>query len=105
MAEYINREAVKKKLELKIKSWSRDCNSKVPAIVNTYKEILHELKYIPTADVVEVVRCKDCKYCNKYAKWNGTDYYGCNFNVADIYEIEPTHFCSCGERKGVKKKK
>jgi hypothetical protein len=55
----------------------------------------------PTAEVVKVVRCKDCKYCNKYAKWNGTDYYGCNFNVADIYEIEPTHFCSCGERKEV----
>ncbi len=40
----------------------------------------------PTADVVEVVRCKDCKY------WNN----------GDCYRIEltrPTDFCSYGERK------
>ncbi len=52
----------------------------------------------PTADVVEVVRCKDCVYCNEYQKWNFDRYLGCNFN-SEIYNVEPTHFCSYGERR------
>lgn len=52
----------------------------------------------PTADVVEVVRCKDCKYCNEYQKYDFRKYLGCNQN-GEIYEVEPNHFCSYGERK------
>lgn len=54
------------------------------------------LQMTPTADVVEVVRCKDCKYrntpvckmwyhcviCGDYHHWERDEYY-----------------CSCGERK------
>lgn len=43
---------------------------------------------LPTADVVEVVRCKDCKHADKF--------YHCTYmnkwNTAD-------GFCYCGERK------
>lgn len=52
----------------------------------------------PTADVVEVVRCKDCRYCNEYQKFNLERYLGCNSN-GEIYAVEPNHFCSYGERK------
>lgn len=52
----------------------------------------------PTADVVEVVRCKDCKYydgrkCDKiYYIMDG--YYVGGFEVK-----KPDDFCSYGERK------
>ena len=52
----------------------------------------------PKADYVEGVRCKDCKFCHEYQKWNFDRYLGCNFN-GEIYEVKPTHFCSYGERK------
>lgn len=57
-------------------------------------EILAEIEYSPTADVVEVVRCKDCRrfvdnkeayvsYCTRELK---------NLNV------KPNDFCSYGEK-------
>lgn len=47
----------------------------------------------PTADVVEVVRCKDCKYSKPM---NGTDFiYFCN-NGSMVSHI---HFCAYGERR------
>ena len=54
--------------------------------------------YLVENDVVKVVRCKDCKHCQQYQKWNFDKYLGCNFNE-EIYEVEPNHFCSYGERK------
>ena len=52
----------------------------------------------PTADVVEVVRCKECRYSMK--SWITPSYderqYLCN--RTDDYH-KPTDFCSYGERK------
>lgn len=49
----------------------------------------------PTADVVEVVRCKDCKFCCKFF-CRGNRYYCCGeFWVA----VTEEDFCSRGERK------
>ena len=47
---------------------------------------------------VEVVRCKDCKHCDKYTKWNDQEYLGCSWN-GEIYEVEAEHYCSYGERR------
>ena len=49
-------------------------------------------------DIVEVVRCKDCKYCDKYTKWNNEEYLGCSWN-GEVYEVEAEHYCSYGERR------
>lgn len=51
----------------------------------------------PTADVVKVVRCKDCKYYKQFkgmGKW-------CHRRIrSDIeYQTKPTDFCSYGKRK------
>lgn len=58
-------------------------------LVDSHGNVHYEdLKRLPTADVVEVVRCKDCKHadeyhhCDKVAWWNNED-----------------DFCSKGERK------
>lgn len=45
---------------------------------------------VPTADVVEVVRCGNCKHSNE----DGTI---CRYSVGRA--VEPTHYCSYGERK------
>ena len=59
--------------------------------------VLTMLNNIPTADVVEVVRCKDCKYLER------TDCFGeCSlFNDRGDPrgEMSPNDYCSYGERK------
>lgn len=60
------------------------------------------LGFSPTADVVEVVRCKDCRFCGKYRDCSrnyrehlGCDYYG----DGKVIDVLPNHYCSYGERK------
>ena len=62
------------------------------------RKALRCLEQTPTADVVEVVKCKDCKHCDKYTKWNNKEYLGCSWN-GEVYEVEAEHYCSYGERK------
>ena len=66
---------------------SGECNT----FCDCGEEYSPDMLKIPTADVVEVVRCKDCKHCQQYQKWNFDKYLGCNFNE-EIYEVEPNHF-------------
>ena len=47
---------------------------------------------LPTADVAEVVRCKDCKHLMF------SDMYG-ECSQAHMGIVRPEDFCSCGERK------
>lgn len=54
---------------------------------------------MPTIDAVEVVRCKDCKYSIVETKWNGKEYCACNWNGADVHEVDERHYCSYGERR------
>lgn len=49
-----------------------------------------------TADVVEVVRCKDCvHYCGFEHCKNGI----CDRDSVSKRAVYPTDFCSCGEKK------
>ena len=66
------------------------------------ERIIHEadaveaLSMLPSAEAVEVVRCKDCKH--RYISGNGTTrYYVCDFMDA---QYEDNGFCHHGERKG-----
>ena len=47
------------------------------------------------ADFVEVVRCKDCKYCeqSKYSNVMFCDWH------REYFRTKPDDFCSYGERK------
>lgn len=66
---------------------------------------------IPSADVVEVVRCKDCKYKpkgyedeqrGKYPIFPDSENNPCPCNVVDddwySYMPEDDYFCGCGKR-------
>ena len=64
--------------------------------------IRQNIKDMPTADAVEVVRCKDCKWFWKYKINNN---YCCCRNSRDgysqVFEVKfsENDFCSYGERK------
>ena len=63
------------------------------------EELLNDFYVIPKdTPTVDIVRCKDCKHCDKYTKWNNKEYLGCNFNC-DITEVAAEHYCSYGERR------
>lgn len=89
MAEYINREALLNKIFLI--GMPNDGNYGINA-----KAVKVAIESIPTADVVEVVYCADCK-------WHTAD--GCQNPRIDMSDgaklyMYPSDYCSYGERKG-----
>lgn len=94
--EYIEREAIEKAFAEEIRTNYLDDYAK------RFQAALLAIMSIPTADVVEVVRCKDCKwykeskllepnkFCFRLKDRNG-DPIGYNFSSNE--------FCSFGERK------
>ena len=74
------------------------------AIVNKYSnsqsnvedvtaDIINELFTAPAADVIEVVRCKDCKH---YDPYDQTERFYCYDGIGGCL---PNDFCSYGERR------
>lgn len=66
---------------------------------NTAHEIANCVKYAPTIDAVQVVRCKECTYysCHQKGKpWKVARPY-CNRSVT--MATEPDDYCSRGERQ------
>ena len=62
------------------------------------KGVLERIKYITPADVVEVVRCKDCKHYVAEVKY--CDKWGDMFNHWEECEyVDPNGYCHMGERK------
>lgn len=58
--------------------------------------INHCVSY-PRADVVEVVRCKDCMWRRK---WKGEKSYYCGKdNVAFLGDLKPNFYCGYGKRR------
>lgn len=97
--EYIEREkALEKVIEVK----HHDPELSGVVLHRYIKEI--DLKNIPAADVVEVVRCKDCirrgtEDCAMY--WDTEDCamrYGCEYGEQHTWETD-NDFCSWGERR------
>ena len=60
-------------------------------------DVKQSIEQTPTADVVEVVRCKDCKH----GHWNQETCHGKCVHYCDLtdLQINKDHFCSYGERK------
>lgn len=106
MAEYIERD--KKKLARLRKEAQQFQDDIVCAVGTDFMQtiaeaenrmkfdILKGLENAPAADVVEVVRCKDCKY------WENAKYYEpyCNHWGNMMTDTTADDYCSCGERKG-----
>ena len=100
--EYIEREAVKRELL----SWAVSINHPEYLMKD---DALHIIDSIPAADVVEVVRCRECKYWGdedgKMQSSDGVLFARCKIHN---YLLDGKHtgwcptendFCSYGERK------
>ena len=82
MTEYIDRQAVMAELEKEVEladDWK------------TAHEIANVVKYFPSADVVEVVRCKDCKFWSHNVNYS---YHWCGGRLVNLDD-----YCSNGVRK------
>ena len=82
MAEYIEREALLRML---------------PEDLPYKGSVKRVLMQAPTADVVEVVRCKDCKYFTK--EMIGGDLECICACAFAMINIDPDRYCSYGERR------
>ena len=99
MKEYIEREAA-------IKAIENDCSE---LVYYTKEDAIQCVKAIPAADVVEVVRCRECKYWGdedgKLQRSDGLLFARC---IMHNYLLDGRHtgwcptennFCSYGERE------
>ena len=99
MSEYIKREDAIKEIERFIGYLDDDMICRIKIALNR----------IPSADVAEVVRCRDCKQCKK--SYNYGYYYCEHFGILRIWDegvegdryssamLHPSSYCSYGERK------
>ena len=85
MAEYIDREALRKGLE----NW-RDAHADVDdgQGCGLLEDVIWEVDAQPVADVAPVVCCKDCKH-----------EFGGSCIICGFQKRKPEDFCSYGERK------
>ena len=62
------------------------------------QDVIYKLRDYPSADVVEIIRCKDCKYYIKPTTnpHDNSDWYMCKFFD---HLMDDNDFCSSGERK------
>ena len=91
MAEYIDREAALAICEEEYREQLRMINYAGDSVA---WNIGHAIKELPAADVVHVVRCKDCKFSFYWVKdlACGSENAMCDFVREDFY-------CEYGEKK------
>ena len=90
MAEYIDREAL---MKFPIRANHCDKEHANEHFINGIETVMEYAEHLPAADVVEVVRCKDCKYNSGTKKCLHPDSF---FAVP-----KDDDFCSYGERREV----
>lgn len=102
MAEYIDRQKVIARFTFEQGDYIPEklidgCDNVIA--VRTIKRVLREM---PAADVVQVVRCRECKHSTKPAKL--TEIYGqpgtltCHHGPCNRRNVNENDFCSYGER-------
>ena len=97
MAEYIERE--KRYIEVSnLPNFEVTCSNDKRYILLPFEHLYD----IPTADVVEVVRCKDCNYYEMPDEDDALGVCKCGYIAiscsGEIYP-RPTDYCSYGERR------
>ena len=98
MSKYINADELTEYLADDCFTWrwlNDDRADEVDSVIKAIAEM-------PAADVVEVVRCKDCKYYTDYMAYTKSfkSHYCSGGFVDSNMALHPDDFCSYGERKG-----
>ena len=92
--EYIECEAAKARLRMWITDCVLDGDNEA---ADCFRDCIDLLDSIPAADVVEVVRCRDCKH--SYRIDGAKEEYDCAKISAFAKFFPGDHFCGYGERK------
>lgn len=104
MAEYIERESAMLLPELPKEYRHYQTDNLDDAYEQGWDDALCCLEHIPAADVVQVVRCRDCKYYRVSAMLAPNKFcFRLKHPVEDRpigYNFAPDDFCSHGERLG-----
>jgi hypothetical protein len=74
------------------------CVPLVGSCTTDNESLAYQLSKAPTADVVEVVRCRDCRHCEIIIDQFDNDWYFCK-NAVNNAKVEADDFCSYGERR------
>ncbi|MBR5878415.1 MAG: hypothetical protein IKY91_02600 [Akkermansia sp.] len=95
MAEYIERDAVFKFAD----AIERDFLERNERPVFDLEGVRYLAQQLPSADVVPVVRCKDCKHYYRPLQWPVE--YTKGLCDVELFErrVHPDDLCSYGERK------
>ena len=98
MAEYIEREVLFEEIRKEFRPyWQIPCDYEDMVTQKMVTKMRGLIDKLPTADVVEVVRCKNCKY---FCPYEGEEHKG---DCAELVGLESCvyedDFCSYGERK------
>lgn len=91
MADLIDRQAAISIALAKLTERERNCLINIWSTVEVKYWITALFEQLPSADAVEVVRCKDCANCEHDTIFHQ---YWCGAN-----EVVPDGFCNYGERK------
>lgn len=96
MAKYIDADAAIEQIRL---TYCKDCNSYngVRCRACEFDDAMSLIEDLPDADVVEVVRCKDCKYLTEGKIADDTELF-CIHSFGMISPA-PDRYCSYGERR------
>ena len=99
MAEYIEREALSHELVVEMVKCARMTEETKGTMA---ERVLNRVLEAPAADVVEVVRCKDCKFYQHGVIFTDTKFC-CRLRNGEgkvvRYNFSDDDFCSYGERK------
>ena len=112
MAEYIEREAALGMLNKSLSFCENelDLGAYRTGCISATRDDIGNIKHIPAADVVEVVRCKDCQHWKSikyeiglsWAKTKGRCSALYNAHNADMCLTDEEHFCGYGAKMGGK---
>lgn len=108
MSRYIDADKLIEEIKERIKAaieWGKSAETEEIKIraeqsIATFCEASLTAKKLSTADVVEVVRCKDCKHYKTNIPCVGGHYNGCIewLNEGCAAEVNEDDFCSYGEK-------
>lgn len=108
MSKYIDADKMIEYLETIsqfIQCYSLPNTLNIDSIVEYVKKNCFENEDFENEDVVNVVRCKDCKYSRELDKYERRLYLdscvGCTYHSKSYSSVimQDCDFCSCGERK------
>ena len=94
MAEYIEREALEVELNHRLNFLMGE-NGEYDHYTSGFDEAVTRVENFPDADVVPVVRCKECEY-----SYDELSYLCCSHGVCVDCEVPPNFYCAEGKKKG-----